>query len=159
MPQAHAAMSAVVPAAPEEVYTVLADYRTEHPRILPRQYFTSLAVQQGGRGAGTVIRVTTRALGVERSYLMDVSEPEPGRRLVETDRGSGLATSFTVTPTGDGHSLVEIATTWETRPGIAGALERLTTAPIMRRIYAAELRQLAQYMRERAHYVAVRGEV
>jgi hypothetical protein len=149
MTQAHAEMSAVVPAPPEDVYAVLADYRTGHPRILPRQYFSDLVVEEGGRGAGTVIRVSTRALGVERAYHMDVSEPEPGRVLVETDRISGLATSFTVTPAGDGGSLVRIATTWQTKPGIAGLLERLTTPPIMRRIYAAELRQLADYVRRR----------
>ena len=34
------------------------DYRTGHPRILPKPYFSGLEVLSGGYGAGTVFRTT-----------------------------------------------------------------------------------------------------
>jgi hypothetical protein len=50
--------SAVIPARPEAIYAVLADYREAHPAILPKPYFTELKVEEGGQGAGTVIHVS-----------------------------------------------------------------------------------------------------
>lgn len=147
MGKIHTEASAVIAAPPAAIYAVLADYRHRHPHILPKQYFPELSVEAGGQGAGTIIRVRTRVLGIEREYHMLVSEPEPGRILVETDQATGLATTFTVTPTEDGAgSRVQIATAWDAPAGVAGLIERFITPPIMRHIYRTELRQLATYM-------------
>ena len=85
MRQARAEASAIIDAPPDEVYLILADYHNGHPQILPREYFRALSIEAGGRGTGTIIRVRVRIGMVERSYRMLVSEPEPGRVLVEAD--------------------------------------------------------------------------
>jgi hypothetical protein len=139
--------SAVIDAPAERAYAVIADYRSAHPQILPRPFFTELTVEEGGYGAGTVIRVTTQMLGVTQRYHMAVTEPEPGRRLVEKDIDTGLTTSFTVAPRGAGQSHVSINTRWEPKPGLAGLVERLTVPPIMRGLYHKELRLLADYLK------------
>jgi hypothetical protein len=146
MRQLHAEAGAVIPARPEKVYAILRDYHQHHPQILPKNYFPKLELEQGGSGAGTVFRVWTRALGVEQNFHMDVSEPEPGRVLVETDRASGLRTTFTVRPTQQAQQAhVTIATEWQAQPGFAGLIEKLLTPLLMRRIYRKELQQLADY--------------
>lgn len=151
MPRAHAEAAAVIEARPADVFAILSDYREHHPQILPKEYFPSIQVEQGGQGAGTVFRVTTRALGVERRYHMIVTEPEPGRVLVETDSAVDLVTTFTVTPVDQGQRAhVHIATDWAPAPGIAGWLEQKLTPLIMRRIYHKELRQLAAYVQRPA---------
>jgi hypothetical protein len=150
MRQMHAEAGALIPARPEEVYAILRDYHQHHPRILPKDYFPKLELEQGGTGAGTVFRVWTRALGIEQSFHMDVSEPEPGRVLVETDRATGLRTTFTVEPTEQAQQAhVTIATDWQAQPGIAGLFEKLLTPLLMRRIYRKELQQLADYARSK----------
>jgi len=47
--------SALIPAPAQKVCDLIADYRDGHPRILPKPYFVSMEVEQGGYGAGTVI--------------------------------------------------------------------------------------------------------
>jgi len=49
-------VSEEVPAPASAVYAVLADYREGHPAILPKRHFPSFAIEEGGIGAGTVIR-------------------------------------------------------------------------------------------------------
>ena len=141
--------SAVVDAPPGVVYSVLADYRTGHPLILPPRTFRDLTVERGGTGAGTVISFSMRVLGVTRSFRAEVTEPEPGRTLVETTVGSGEVTTFTVDPAEDGRSSVTITTEWTPR-GLAGFVQRLLAPPMLRRIYAEELRNLARVASERA---------
>src|SRR5438045_3283999 len=75
--------SARMDAAPEKLYAIIADYHEGHPRILPKQ-FSGLKVEKGGVGAGTVIRFQMRAFGATRNFRGEVTEPEPGRVLVET---------------------------------------------------------------------------
>ena len=88
--------SANIPAPPQRAYSILANYRDEHPRILPPQ-FSNLAVEKGGIGAGTVIRFNMRVFGRKRSFRAAVTEPEPGRVLVETDLDTNRAvTTFIV---------------------------------------------------------------
>ena len=53
---------------------------------------------------------------------MRVTEPEPGRVLVESDTNSSLVTTTTVTPDGSA-SWVRISTTWDGRA--SGFFERL----------------------------------
>lgn len=148
MAHLHAEQEALIAAPADVVYGILSDYHQHHPRILPKQYFSDLEVEEGGQGAGTTFRVRTHALGTERAYYMRVTEPEPGHVLAETDIDSGLVTTFTVTPAqSDTHARVRIATDWETSPGLAGIVEKFLTPVIMRRIYMKELRQLDEYAR------------
>jgi hypothetical protein len=129
---------------------VLKDYHHQHGQILPKEYFSDLQIDQGGQGAGTVFRVKLRVMGREFTYHMAVTEPVPGRMLVETDQNSGTVTTFTVTPTADvRQSQVQIATEWEAKPGVAGAIERLMTGYFMRRIYRQELDQLASFVQQK----------
>ena len=137
--------TAVVSGDPEQVYTVLSDYIQHHPNILPRKYFKSCTVEEGGKGAGTLIDVRMAFMGVKQAYLLRVTEPTPGT-LVETDVTTGLKTSFIVKPASNGKSHVEIATTWEPKPGLRGWFERLSTPPVMRSIYAQELNNLDTYV-------------
>lgn len=143
--------SRFIEAPTQDVYAVFADYRTAHPAILPKAYFPKIEVLEGGQGAGTRVKVTTKALGSERIYDLDVTEPEPGRRLVETDRLTGLVTTFSVEPGATPQqSRVTIASEWEPQPGLAGLLEKWLVPFFMRRIYAEELGNVAQYLTQKS---------
>ena len=134
-----------IDAAPDQVFGILADYRVGHPAILPRRFFTGLEVEQGGYGAGTVIRYGMRAAGRVTRARAAVTEPVPGRVLVETDLGDrGIVTTFTVSPAGEGASEVEFATDLPSRGGLAGLLERIFVKRYLRRVYAEELQLLAE---------------
>ena len=144
--------SALVRAPARRVYAILADYRESHPRILPRRWFRALEVERGGVGAGTVFSLTTRVLGRTQTMRSTVSEPEPGRVLVEAVAGGGPVTTFTVTPTGakGRESQVTISTELPARAGpLLGAVERWLTGVMLRRIYAEELVLLAAYAEEK----------
>jgi hypothetical protein len=142
MPQNSFSTSALIEAPPRDVYDVIADYRKGHPSILPKPPFVSLEVEGGGRGAGTVILVRMRVLGRDDSFRSVVSEPEPGRVLVETN-DNGTTTTFTVEPREEGrHSYVTFRTEM-TRGGVRGALERWLLPRLMRPVYLRELAQLA----------------
>lgn len=146
-----AKFSAVIDAPPAEAYSVLSDYHNEHPAILPESFFTGLTVLEGGRGEGTVIQVGTKFMGSRRDYRLTVSEPEPGRVLVEAHEEEGVKTTFTVDPIDAGsRSRVTIDTELRASPGVRGLFERLFTPAIMRRMYRRELRQMADYMGQRA---------
>lgn len=141
--------SASVEAPANVVYGIIADYRHGHPHILPRKYFEWLEVEQGGRGAGTVIRFQMRLLGQTRVLRAVVSEPDPGRVLVETDTGgAGPVTTFTVEPTDSG-SQVTIQTELSSAGGPVGFLERLVLRRILRHVFARELEQLGRVAVER----------
>jgi uncharacterized protein YndB with AHSA1/START domain len=136
-------------AAPAEtVYGYLADMREHHPKFLPPA-FSDFTVESGGVGAGTVTRFKTTAGGRTREYRMELSEPEPGRVLQESDTASSLITTFTVTPEG-GSSRVRIETTWDGAGGIGGFFERTFAPRVMRGIYDDELERLDAYARQNA---------
>jgi uncharacterized protein YndB with AHSA1/START domain len=136
-------------AAPAEtVYGYLADMREHHPKFLPPA-FSDFTVESGGVGAGTVTRFKTTAGGRTREYRMELSEPEPGRVLQESDTTSSLITTFTVTPEG-GSSRVRIETTWDGAGGIGGFFERTFAPRVMRGIYDDELERLDAYARQNA---------
>jgi len=144
----HIEFSAVIDASPAEVYDILSDYRIGHPAILPKPYFTKLVVEQGGKGAGTMVEVHMDVYGTKRVLHLLISEPEPGRVLVETDPEAGVITTFTVEPFEQGNrSQVTIATDSRANPGIQGLLERLVNPMITRQIYKRELEQLGDYLR------------
>jgi len=135
-----------IDAPADEVYRYVADMRDHHPRYLPPA-FSDFRVESGGVGAGTITRFTVTAGGRTREYRMRVDEPEPGRVLTESDTGSSLVTTTTVTPR-DGASLVQIATTWDGAGGIGGFFEKTFAPRVMRTIYADELERLNAYARE-----------
>jgi hypothetical protein len=135
--------SRTIPATAEAVYAFLRDYR-KRPQILTPN-FLDYAVEEGGEGAGTVIRYRLKAARRERSYRMRVDEPAPGRALRESDSGSSLITTWTLTPSTDGQQTgVTLGSAWQGGSGIGGFMER-TFAPMgLRRIYSAMLDRLEQ---------------
>jgi len=138
--------AARVHAPADRVYSIIADYREGHPRILPRQ-FTSLTVEQGGVGAGTVIRCEMRVLGQTQMFRAAITEPQPGRVLVETIiEGDPLVTTFTVIPVEGGReSDVTIQSTIDMKPGLRGRIERFLSPRILAPIYREELKLLNDY--------------
>jgi hypothetical protein len=141
--------SKLISAPARKVYDIIADYRDGHPRILPKPYFVSLNVEQGGYGAGTVIDFQMQLMGRTQSFHSAITEPEPGRILVETDRNSGAVTTFTVEPRSDGEkAFVTIATTTTVPDGVAGKVQGWLTNRLLRPIYEKELDQLAVVAKE-----------
>jgi hypothetical protein len=141
--------TAVLQAAPDVVYAIFTDYHDAHPRVLPRPHFGALVVEQGGTGAGTRFRVDVRqGLGM-KTYRMDVTEPQPGRVLLESDVDSDLTTTFTVEPAEGVASRVTITTRW-TRGGFQGFVERMLAARVAGPIYRQELRNVERLARERS---------
>ena len=133
-------------AAPaERVYRVLSNYREHHPHILPPA-FSDFAVEEGGVGAGTLMRFNMTTMGRTQSARHRVEEPEPGRVLREIDLDRDLQTTFTVTPKGDG-SHVTIDTIWN-QGGIMGPVMRVLAPRVLGPIYRDELRNVDRYARE-----------
>ncbi|HEV7590191.1 MAG TPA: SRPBCC family protein [Longimicrobium sp.] len=135
--------SAEVAAGAERVYRIVADYREAHPRIIPKSFFSGIEVEQGGFGAGTVIRVGVHFAGRRSAFRATVTEPDPGRILVETDLDGGPVTTFTFEPLGPGRARVTISTLLRRRGKKLGLVERFLTRRFLRRVYAEELRLLA----------------
>lgn len=136
-------VSARIDAPPKTLYDIIADYREGHPRILPRPPFVSLEVEEGGVGAGSVIRVQMRVMGRLDTFRATITEPDPGRVLVETN-DNGYETTFTVIPEGGGErARVTLLTTKERRRGLLGALEARLAPRLLRPVYARELELLA----------------
>lgn len=136
--------SAVIPAPAEKVYGIIANYRNGHPHILPKPYFVSLEVVEGGMGAGTVIDFSLKLLGRTQAFRATVSEPEPGRVLVETN-DTGSVTSFTVDPQPGATCRVTIVTKTTVPDGIGGKIEGWLTNRLLQPIYEKELAQLAAF--------------
>ena len=138
--------TARVEAPAAQVYGILADYRGGHPHILPKQ-FTSLTVERGGTGAGTVFRCEMRVLGQKQAFRAAVTEPQPGRVLVETIiEGDPLVTTFTVIPSDDGRACdVTISSVIDRKPGLRGMIERFLSPRILEPMYRDELRILNEY--------------
>src|SRR5215467_12948418 len=137
--------SATIPARRERVYSLIANYKDGHPRILPKQ-FSGLVVEQGGVGAGTVIRFQMSVFGRKQTFRAAITEPDPGRVLVETDVGTNAAvTTFTVDPGGaPADSRVTISTELPVRSGFLGKIERQMSTLLLRPLYVKELQNLAR---------------
>lgn len=140
--------SMVIEAPPAAVYGILADYHAGHPRILPTPPFESLTVKSGGVGDGTVIEVAMRVLGRRQTFVATVSEPEPGRVLVETN-DTGYVTTFTVEPHGAGGTHVTIETAPPQGRGLARTLERWLLHRMLVSVFRKELAILAEVAAER----------
>jgi uncharacterized protein YndB with AHSA1/START domain len=145
MGKVEASAERTIDAPAGQVYGYLEDMR-QHPRFLPPA-FSDFQVEEGGVGAGSVTRFAVTAGGRTRSYRMQVTEPEPGRVLVESDTNSSLVTTFNVEPR-DGKSLVRISTSWDGAGGIGGFFERTFAPRAMHRIYLDELERLNAYARD-----------
>lgn len=143
----HAEYAEIIDAPPDVIYAIFSDYQHGHPAILPKQYFKALNVEQGGRGAGTVVSGSVKVYGTDYPFHLSVTEPEPGRVLVETDIETQQVTRFSLEPLTYGRTRVTIASDFPVSPGFAGLMERLVKPAVTRRIYKAELEQLAGYVR------------
>jgi uncharacterized protein YndB with AHSA1/START domain len=145
--RARAHAEQLIDAPPAAVYAVLADYTTQHPKIMPAPPFSDLEVETGGVGAGTIFHITVRMAGRRQRLHMKVAEPEPGQVLTETNLDTGVVTEFTVAPRGGGsRTLAGMSSEWETKRGLGGLVDRLVTPLLMGRIFAKQLRQLDRYM-------------
>ena len=139
--------SAHIDAPPERVYGIIADYRVGHPSILPKA-FKNFVVEKGGTGAGTIIRFEVHAFGTVTRFRAIVTEPEPGRVLVETNvEPTESPTTFTVAPGVNGGSDVTFLTEAKSRDGVAGVMERFLSKRFLKKIYAEELRLLSERAR------------
>jgi hypothetical protein len=98
----------LIDAPAEVIYHCLADYRHHHrPGEFLLAAFRDQEVDHGGIGAGTELSYVVAAGGRRRPVTAIVTEPEPGRTLVET--GSGFETTSTVEPA-DGGTRVRFET-------------------------------------------------
>lgn len=147
MPRIVVSKTRTIPAPASLVYDVVADYRSGHPAILPPEYFGPLEVLAGGRGEGTRIRFSMKAFGRVTVGEATISEPDPGRELRETLPG-GIVTTFLVEPSGPAQCLTTITTEYA-KSGLRGWVERLLGPAYLRRVFAAELAQLARVAAER----------
>lgn len=147
MPHSRASITTVLKASAPTVYSILADYRDAHPRILP-PVFQNLVVERGGTGDGTVIRYEMRVWGKTQLVQADITEPEPGRVLIEKDRLTGAVTTFTVDPEGS-NARVTITTEWD-RPGLRGWIEGKIAPAMLQKIFAEELNNLERFASTRS---------
>jgi len=145
MAKVEASAERTIDAPADAVYGYLADMN-QHPRFLPPA-FSDFQVEEGGVGAGTVTSFMITAGGRKRAYRMRVTEPAPGRTLVESDANSSLVTTFNVEPQ-DGKSLVRISTSWDGAAGVGGFFERTFAPRALRRMFLDELDRLNAYARD-----------
>lgn len=146
MAKVQASAERTIDAPADAVYGYIADMH-QHPHFLPPA-FSDFQVVEGGVGAGSVTTFAVTAGGRNRSYRMNVTEPAPGRTLVESDANSSLVTTFDVEPQG-GKSLVRIHTSWDGAGGIGGFFEKTFAPGAMRRLYLDELERLNTYAIQR----------
>ena len=125
----------------ELVWRLLRDYRGPHARLLDEP-FAGYELHDGGVGAGTVIGYRLRVGRNERSYVLAVEEPTPGRQLRERDHHGRLLITWTLTPGGDGErTLVRVAA--ELRdPELERALARGRARRALRRAHVHLLERL-----------------
>ena len=140
--------TATMEAPPERVYGVISDYRAGHPRILPTPYFSNLQVDEGGVGAGTRFHFDVRAFGRTQTLHSEVTEPVPGRELVERYPATGVVTTFRVEPRSGGGSRVTIESAMPRKAGIVGALEKLVMSRFLPRLFTDELGRLSRVAAE-----------
>lgn len=148
----------VVPASPETVYALLADYRVERPKLLTPN-FLDYTVEQGGKGGGTVVSYRLHSANRERLYRMHIDEPVKGEVLTERDSNSSLVTTWTLFPVrGGALTRVRITTEWQGHGGVGGFFEK-TFAPMgLRSIYGKMLDALVQQIPGASAYGIVPGE-
>jgi uncharacterized protein YndB with AHSA1/START domain len=135
-----------IDAPADDVYRYLADMHLQ-ARFLPPPFY-DFQVEKGGVGAGSVVSFKIKYAGGVQELRMEVTEPEAGRTLVQTDTGSrGLVRKLTVTPHGN-RSRVNISSRFDRETGIAGLVEGLVAPRRLHRLYVKELSRLNAYARE-----------
>lgn len=134
-----ASATRAVDASPERVLEFLRDYREARPRILTENY-TAYRVEQGGRGAGTVIGYHFNSGRRERDYRLSVEDAGGG--LLERDQLSSFVNRWTVAPSGQGAE-VTVEGSWQGAGGIGGVFERTFAPKVLARIYGQMLDRLA----------------
>lgn len=131
----------VAPAA--VVYGIFANYRDGlHQTVLPPAFSDVEIV--GGVGTGTVVLATLTLLGRSSRFQTRLSEPEPGRLLVETIPATGTETRFLVEPA-PGGGRVRLVTRQPPSAGPIGWLERLLLPRLLGNVYRDELERLAAF--------------
>jgi hypothetical protein len=85
-------------------------------------------------------------MGKTYPFTFEVTEPVPGRVLVETNVGAGGVTTFTVVAEGASNARVTIDSRFPGRRGLRGLLERMVTRRVFPGIYREELQRLANYV-------------
>jgi hypothetical protein len=148
----------IIEAPAEVVYHLISDYKEHHnPAGFLPPAFPELHVEQGGVGAGTVVRFTSKLAGQTKTIVASISEPVPGRVLVESS--PGLETTFTVEPVlngaaGSTKSRVRFDTVMEAG-GLEGLIARLFAPGILRPVYADEMARLEQHAKAHPALVGV----
>lgn len=141
-------VSSLIPAPPGIVYEIIADYKNGHPKILPNPPFVSLTVEEGGIGAGSVLEVKMKVAGKLQTFKTVVTEPEPGRVLVETN-DTGYITTFNVEPYDDGNkSNVSFTTEIANDSSLLKKIEFFFSKMILPAVYKKELQLLAEVATE-----------
>lgn len=143
----HLIAERVLDAPAEVVYHLIRDY-AEHHRAAPEGFlpdaFTDLVVERGGVGEGTAIRFTSTLGGRRQVATAEISEPVPGRVLLES--GPGVETTFTVEPEGTDRARVRFDTVLEAR-GLTGLSTRLFAPRLLRPLYEDEMERLERHAR------------
>lgn len=138
--------SKIIHAPSEEIYKIIADYRDGHPHILPKSYFSSLEVEEGGYGERTIIRFQMRILGQTQNFRALITAPDAGCTLFEIDLNSKTSTSFTIWSLGnDRQARVTIMTVLKNRGLVEGFLAKM----ILTTVYRKELELLTSVARKR----------
>ncbi|HEY7269132.1 MAG TPA: SRPBCC family protein [Dehalococcoidia bacterium] len=139
----------VIDAPPAVVYNCIADYNQHHANILAKEFHDLKVTGGSGVGAGTEIRFKATMSGRTRDMRAEVTEPQPGRVLVESYPDVASVTTFTVDPEGTG-SRVRIDSELTPTKGIEGVFERLFAKRMLDGVYKRELANLDAYARRRA---------
>jgi uncharacterized protein YndB with AHSA1/START domain len=151
MPDLAITAERILAAPAADVYRAIADYRNHHrPEGFLPPAFTFLDVLEGGVGAGTRIRFGVKLGWMRSSTDATISEPEPGRVLVET--ADAVTSTFTVDPV-PGGTHVRIHSVFRLR-GVLGTLAGRSMPDRLRPVYEEELTRLEAY----AAGLAARGE-
>ena len=136
-------VSKKINSSPDVVYSIIADYINAHPKILPKPPFISLKVERGGIGAGTEMLVQMKMFNKVQTFRTVVTEPVPGKTLVETT-DTGYITTFSVEPENNGKScLVTFSTELTNYPGLRKKFEFWVTSKLLQPVYKKELEILA----------------
>jgi hypothetical protein len=137
-------VSKLINSPPQIIYSIIADYNIGHPGILPKPPFVSLEVKKGGVGAGTEMIVKMKMFGKVQSYNAVVTEPEPGKTLVETT-DTGYITTFSVESKNNGKSsLVTFSTELVLNSVLPRKIEFWVTSKLLQPVYKKELDNLAE---------------
>lgn len=154
MLQTRISIERVVEAPADVVYHCIANYREHHrPEGFLPPVFSDFRVQHGGVDDGTVISFNMKLGGRTTAVTQRISEPQPGRVLVES--GGGGQTTFTVEPEGQ-RCHVRFDTVLETN-GLQGLMTRLLAPRLLKRAYAEELERLERHAQSHGEHAQSLG--